>query len=74
MDLFFDRFFQLVDAFFVENVFAYPGMGQYVVQAILGEDFPGILATAIIFAVTIVSGNLIADVLYAVVDPQIRLG
>jgi peptide/nickel transport system permease protein len=59
---------------FVENVFAYPGLGQYVVAAILGEDYPGILATAIVFALTIVSGNLVADILYAVVDPQIRLG
>jgi peptide/nickel transport system permease protein len=66
--------FLITGTIFVENVFAYPGMGQYVVQAILGEDFPGILATAIVFAVTIVAGNLIADVLYAVVDPQIRLG
>jgi peptide/nickel transport system permease protein len=58
---------------FVENVFSYPGMGQYVVQALNGEDYPGILATAIVFAIVIVSANLVADVLYVVVDPQIRL-
>jgi len=59
---------------FVENIFAYPGMGQYVVQALAGEDYPGILGTTIVFAVMIVVTNLIADILYAVVDPQIRLG
>jgi len=59
---------------FVENVFAYPGMGQYVVRALLGQDYPGILGTTIVFALVIVIGNLAADLLYAVVDPQIRLG
>ena len=59
---------------FVENIFAYPGMGQYVVQALAGQDYPGILGTTIVFVVMIVVTNLIADILYAVVDPQIRLG
>ncbi len=59
---------------FVENVFSYPGMGQYVVTALAGQDFPGILATTLVFAVVIVLANLAADILYAVVDPQIRLG
>ena len=58
---------------FVENVFAYPGMGQYVVGALAGQDYPGILGTAIVFALTILIGNLVVDILYAVVDPQIRL-
>jgi peptide/nickel transport system permease protein len=59
---------------FVENVFAYPGMGQYVVSALASEDFPGVIATAMVFALTIVIGNLAVDMLYALVDPQIRLG
>ncbi len=59
---------------FVESIFAYPGMGQYLVQAVAGEDYPGILAVTMVFAVMIVTTNLIADVLYAVVDPQVRLG
>ena len=59
---------------FVENIFAYPGMGQYLVTALAAEDYPGILAVTIVFAVIIVITNLIADILYAVVDPQVRLG
>jgi peptide/nickel transport system permease protein len=59
---------------FVENVFGYPGLGQYVVTALYTQDFPGILAATIVFALTIVIGNLVADLLYAVVDPEIRLG
>jgi len=59
---------------FVENIFAYPGMGQYLVTALAAEDYPGILAVTIVFAIIIVITNLIADILYAVVDPQVRLG
>lgn len=58
---------------FVENIFSYPGMGQYVVQALASQDYPGILATTLVFAVIIVIANLIADILYMIVDPQIRL-
>lgn len=59
---------------FVENIFAYPGLGQYVVAAATGQDYPGVLATTLVFAVIIVFMNLVADLLYVVVDPQIRLG
>ena len=59
---------------FVENIFAYPGIGQYVFQALAAQDYPGILATTLVFAVIIVVSNLAADILYAIVDPQIRLG
>ena len=59
---------------FVEDIFAYPGIGQYVVQALLLQDYPGILGTTLVFALIIVITNLAADLLYVVVDPQIRLG
>jgi len=48
-------------------------MGQYVVQALVGHDYPGILGTTLVFAIVIVVSNLIVDLLYAVVDPRIRL-
>jgi len=59
---------------FVESIFNYPGIGQYVVQALFYQDYPGILATTLVFAVIIIISNLVADIMYAVVDPQIRLG
>ncbi len=59
---------------FVENIFAYPGMGQYVFQALAAQDYPGILGTTIVFGIIIVTANLLADLLYVAVDPQIRLG
>jgi peptide/nickel transport system permease protein len=63
----------LTGTIFVENIFAYPGIGQYVVTALSAQDYPGILGTTFTFALIIVISNLVADILYAVVDPQIRL-
>lgn len=59
-------------AVFVEQVFAWPGMGREIVTAIGQRNYPVVMATSIIFAALTVVGNLIADVLYAVADPRIR--
>jgi peptide/nickel transport system permease protein len=59
---------------FVENIFAYPGLGQYVIGALTSNDYPGIMATTLIFAIIIIAANIVADLLYVVVDPQVRLG
>jgi peptide/nickel transport system permease protein len=67
-------YYMIVGTLFVENIFSYPGIGQFVVSALAGQDYPGILATTLVFATIIVVVNLVADVLYVVVDPQIRLG
>jgi peptide/nickel transport system permease protein len=57
---------------FVEVIFAWPGMGRVIVDAIFQRDYPLVMATSFIFAVIVVLGNLLADVLYAVADPRIR--
>jgi peptide/nickel transport system permease protein len=59
-------------AVFVEVIFAWPGMGRVIVDAIFQRDYPLVMATSFVFAVIVVLGNLIADVLYAVADPRIR--
>lgn len=59
-------------AVFIEVIFAWPGMGRIIVDAIFQRDYPLVMATSFLFAVMVVLGNLIADVLYAVVDPRIR--
>lgn len=59
-------------AVFVETIFAWPGMGRVIVDAIFQRDYPLVMATSFIFAVMTVLGNLLADVLYAVADPRIR--
>ena len=55
-----------------ETVFNYPGMGLLFYQAAESDDFPVLLGVTIVVAIATVVGNLIADILYAVVDPRIR--
>jgi peptide/nickel transport system permease protein len=57
---------------FIEYVFAWPGMGRTLVDAINARDYPVIMAGTFFFASMVVIANLVADVLYAVVDPRIR--
>ena len=59
-------------AVFIESIFAWPGMGRVIVDAIFQRDYPLVMATSFLFASMVVLGNLIADVLYAVADPRIR--
>jgi peptide/nickel transport system permease protein len=60
-------------ALFIEVIFAFPGMGRVTVEAIFARDYPLIIADTFISGSLIVIGNLVADVLYAVVDPRIKL-
>ena len=57
---------------FIESVFAWPGMGKLIVDAITQRDYPVIMAGSLIFANMVVVGNLVADILYGFVDPRIR--
>jgi peptide/nickel transport system permease protein len=57
---------------FVEVIFSWPGMGRVIVDAIFQRDYPLVMATSFIFALVVVLGSLLADVLYAVADPRIR--
>lgn len=59
---------------FIEYVFAWPGMGRLMVESILLEDYPVVLAGTFLFGAMVVLGNLLADLLYGVVDPRIRHG
>jgi peptide/nickel transport system permease protein len=65
--------FILSGALFIEVIFALPGMGRITVDAIFARDYPLIIANTFLSGTLIVLGNLAADVLYAVVDPRIKL-
>jgi peptide/nickel transport system permease protein len=56
-----------------EQIFAWPGLGQLGYDAIIGRDFPMILTLNFIAAVLTLVGILVSDILYAVVDPRIRV-
>jgi len=66
--------FLLSGAVFVEYVFAWPGMGKLMVDSVLSRDYPVVLAGTFFFGGMVVLGNLLADLLYGVVDPRIRQG
>lgn len=57
---------------FIESVFAWPGMGRTIYEAIGSRDYPLVMAGSFFFAIMVVAANLIADILYAIVDPRIR--
>jgi len=58
---------------FIENVFSYPGMGKLFLESILRRDYAVVNALIILFAVLIVLGTLISDVIMSIVDPRIRI-
>jgi peptide/nickel transport system permease protein len=58
----------------IEQIFAIPGLGQLMVQAINTRDMMVVQACVIVFAVVTVVANLVTDLLYAVLDPRIRYG
>jgi peptide/nickel transport system permease protein len=59
---------------FVEAVFAWPGVGGLLVQAVLARDYPVIMAATSVTALLVVAGNFLADLAHAAVDPRVRGG
>jgi peptide/nickel transport system permease protein len=59
-------------AVIVEAVFAWPGIGTLALAAVQGRDYPVIMAINLISAVAILLSNVLADVIYAVIDPRIK--
>ncbi|MFD2444719.1 ABC transporter permease [Bacillus sp. CGMCC 1.16607] len=59
-------------AFIIELLFAWPGLGRLGIQAVFMRNFPLIMGITMLVAVAIVLCNLLADILYAIVDPRIR--
>ncbi|GGR51473.1 peptide ABC transporter permease [Deinococcus seoulensis] len=55
-----------------ETIFAYPGVGQWVVQAAIGVDLAAVLGFAMLSAVIVVVVSTIVDILYGVIDPRVR--
>ena len=57
----------------VEDIFSYHGIGYFTVQAAYQLDYPALIAIAIIVGFSIIIANFVADVLYGVMDPRVRL-
>jgi peptide/nickel transport system permease protein len=63
----------LTGAIIIETVFAWPGLGQLTIQAISARDFALVQGIVLIGAASAILLNLVADFLYSVIDPRIRL-
>jgi peptide/nickel transport system permease protein len=63
----------LTGAVLVEKIFSWPGIGQYAYEAAVNLDVPAIAGVSMFVAVVYVTVNFVVDVLYAVIDPRIRL-
>lgn len=55
----------------IENLFAIPGLGQLLISSIFSRDYPVVQGVTLIFAVLIISVNLLTDVTYALLDPRV---
>ncbi|MDK2383893.1 MAG: ABC transporter permease subunit, partial [Candidatus Korarchaeota archaeon] len=56
-----------------ETVFSYPGMGRLIFDAIMNDDYFLVQGAFIIMTVTVLLANLVADLLYGVLDPRVRV-
>lgn len=61
-------------AVLVESVFSWPGIGEYAYHAALALDLRAIMGVSLVIAIIYILVNLVIDILYAVIDPRIRLG
>ena len=63
----------MTGAVLVENIFAWPGIGQYAYRSATNLDLPAIMGVSLFVAVVYITVNFIVDVLYGVIDPRIRV-
>jgi ABC-type dipeptide/oligopeptide/nickel transport system permease component len=63
----------ITGTFVIEKIFAIPGLGRYFVDSITNRDYPVILGTTIFFGAILILMNLLVDIVYVIVNPQIKL-
>jgi len=59
---------------FIERIFGIPGIGAFSLAAVVGQDYDPVLALVLMGTVLFVLANVVIDVMYAVIDPRIRVG
>jgi len=60
-------------AIVIEPTFQWPGIGLYATQSIISYGFPAVIGVTVLFTLGVVIANLLADIVYAIVDPRIRV-
>jgi ABC-type dipeptide/oligopeptide/nickel transport system permease component len=61
-------------SFFIETIFRIPGIGNQLTFSIYNRDYPVIMALTLLWSAIVALAYLVTDVLYAAVDPRVRLG
>jgi peptide/nickel transport system permease protein len=56
-----------------ETIFSWPGLGRLGVASVIAQDYPVVMAVVILGAIATILGYLLSDILYALIDPRIRL-
>jgi peptide/nickel transport system permease protein len=56
----------------IETVFSYPGLGRLIYEAVTGRDYPVLQASFLVITIAVLVSNLIADLLYSMLDPRVR--
>ncbi len=64
----------LAGAFFIEYIFQWKGLGRVTVEALEKSDFPVIMGSVLIIAVIFIAVSILVDIVYAILDPRVRLG
>ena len=64
--------FLLGGAAVIENIFAWPGLGEFIVMVASNRDYPALMGITMIISIMVLIANLCADITYAIVDPRIR--
>lgn len=60
-------------SFVIEHVFAIPGMGKHLIMAVTNRDYPIIMGTTLIYAILLMTANILVDIAYGMIDPRIKL-
>ena len=63
----------LTGSLIVEQIFGVPGIGRYFIQAALNRDYTLVMGVVIVYAALIIALNFLADILYGLLDPRVRL-
>jgi peptide/nickel transport system permease protein len=61
-------------AVITETIFSWPGLGRLSFEAVIQQDYPMVMAVVILSGFITIVGYLLSDILYAMIDPRIRLG
>jgi peptide/nickel transport system permease protein len=60
-------------ALIIEQVFTWPGIGQFTFQSVIGKDYPVVMAGVMLSSVLLVASYLLRDLVYAFVDPRVKM-